>query len=62
MQAQNFQAGLLAPGFATKILHAFISSPPLRVTMCSNAYGMQSFHLFCKPILFLRCTIKKERE
>jgi len=39
MQAQLFQAGLLAPGFATKILHAFISSP-MRATMCSSVYGM----------------------
>jgi hypothetical protein len=59
MQDQLFQAGLLAPGFPNKILHAFISSPPMRATTCSNVYGTQSFHLFIMSILFLSCTNKK---
>ena len=40
MQAQLFQAGLLAPDFANQNLNAFISSPPTCATVCSNVYGM----------------------
>jgi len=39
-QVQLLQAGLPAQGFPTKLLHSFISSPPMRATMCSYVYGM----------------------